>query len=163
MHRPYTWIIRFQASRPCRLVKTSTNLLDLLKLRNLNAILQDKVLEGQKFIVDTWCYVWADWRNVFIMNIFWQKIQRKNKGNVFWRKQSLTISWYLPLACKDQFLFLNFISWNKITWKGDTNTHTIMTGTETQKHTIQTQTQQTTQTKGLTEKRHKVLRWIRNG
>ena len=33
-------------------------------------------------------------------------------------------------------------------------THTIMTGTETQKHTIQTQTQQTTQTKGLTEKRN---------
>ena len=70
MYRPYTWIIRFQASRPYRLVKTSTNLLDLLKLRNLNAILQDKVLEGQKFIVDTWCSCLSWLEEWFFAEIF---------------------------------------------------------------------------------------------
>lgn len=76
MYRPYTWIIRFQTSRPCRLMKTCTYLLDLLKLRNLNAILQDKVLEGQKFIVDTWWSLQSYLEECFFAEIFCGSFQR---------------------------------------------------------------------------------------
>ena len=164
MYRPYTWIIQFQTSRPCRLVKISTDLLDLLKLWNLNAILQDKVLEGQKFIVDTWCSCLSWLEEWFFAEIFCGKKYSFQRTIAMYFGESSRwlsdgISHYLAkISFRFSFLFHKIRIHERNTHK---HTHTQLW--QGQKHRIKTQTQRTTQTKSLTKKRHKVPQWKRNG